>query len=172
MTWYLCDKFLFIDLSQDGHSTVTWNQLTHWEDCPSWSDFSPSPYTAGSLTYSFEKDPCDYFAAGKAKASTLSLSVLVAIEMFNALNALSEDNSLISMPPWSNPWLLVAMAFSFASHFLILYVPFLADIFEIVPLSVNEWLLVLLYSLPVVLIDEVLKLFGRHFFQMGKLKTE
>ena len=34
--------------------------------------------------------PCEYFTAGKAKASTLSLSVLVAIEMFNALNALSE----------------------------------------------------------------------------------
>lgn len=48
-----------------------------------------SPYTAGSMTYSFN-DPCDYFTYGKAKASTLSLSVLVAIEMFNAMNALSE----------------------------------------------------------------------------------
>ncbi len=35
-------------------------------------------------------EPCDYFTVGKAKASTLSLSVIVAIEMFNALNALSE----------------------------------------------------------------------------------
>ncbi|GMH43584.1 hypothetical protein BSKO_11506 [Bryopsis sp. KO-2023] len=172
VVWYLFDSFFFIDLSQDGHSTVTWHQLTHWEECPTWENFHPGPFTAGKETFSFEDNPCDFFSAGKAKASTLSLSVLVAIEMFNALNALSEDNSLFQMPPWSNPWLLVAMAFSFGSHFLILYVPFLADIFSIVPLSLNEWLLVLLFSLPVVIIDEILKFFGRHFFGTGKVKVD
>lgn len=30
------------------------------------------------------------------------------------------------------------------------------------PLSFNEWLLVLLYAMPVMLIDEVLKWVGRH----------
>lgn len=39
-----------------------------------------SPYTAGGRTVEFEH-PCDYFTSGKAKASTLSLSVLVVIEM-------------------------------------------------------------------------------------------
>jgi Ca2+-transporting ATPase len=42
-------------------------------------------------------------------------------------------------------------------------VPFLADIFNIVPLSLEEWQLVLLWSLPVILLDEVLKLFARIF---------
>ncbi len=65
---------------------------------------------------------------GKAKASTLSLSVLVAIEMFNAFNALSEDNSLLTMPPWSNMWLSVATAVSLGLHCVILYVPFLAEV--------------------------------------------
>ena len=59
------------------------------------------------------------------------------------------------MPPWINPWLLIAEAVSFGLHFLILYVPFLADIFGIVPLSFQEWLLVIIFSLPVILIDEV-----------------
>ncbi|KAM3321311.1 hypothetical protein P3S67_008513 [Capsicum chacoense] len=81
--------------------------------------------------------------------------------MLNSLNALSEDNSLIKMPPWRNPWLLVSMSASFGLHSLILYVSSLADIFGIVPLSLNEWLLVILLSAPVILIDEVLKFVGR-----------
>lgn len=36
--------------------------------------------------------------------------------------------------------------------------------FSIVPLSLNEWLLVLLFALPVILIDELLKMLGRRFF--------
>jgi P-type Ca2+ transporter type 2C len=61
--------------------------------------------------------------AGKTKAMTLSLSVIVIIEMLNALNALSEDASLLVQPPWSNPYLLVAITISIALHCLIMCVP-------------------------------------------------
>ncbi len=67
-------------------------------------------------------------ATGRVKASTLSLSVLVAIEMLNAFNALSEDNSLLAVPPWANPWLAAAAAVSLSLHCLILYVPPLAKV--------------------------------------------
>lgn len=159
--WFTQSSFMGIDLSGDGHSLVTYSQLSNWGQCPTWDGFKVSNFTAGNLVYSFESNPCDYFQGGKVKAMTLSLSVLVAIEMFNSLNALSEDGSLLVMPPWVNPWLLVAMSVSFGLHFLILYVPFLAQVFGIVPLSLNEWLLVLAVALPVILIDEILKLVGR-----------
>ncbi|EYU17397.1 hypothetical protein MIMGU_mgv1a002405mg [Erythranthe guttata] len=158
--WYTRSSFLGIDLSGDGHSLVTYSQLANWGQCSTWNNFTASPFTAGNQEIKFD-NPCDYFQTGKIKAMTLSLSVLVAIEMFNSLNALSEDGSLLTMPPWVNPWLLLAMSISFGLHFLILYVPFLAQIFGIVPLSLNEWLLVLAVALPVILIDEVLKFVGR-----------
>nr|CAB3463717.1 unnamed protein product [Digitaria exilis] len=158
--WYTHGSFMGIDLTGDGHTLVSYSQLSNWGQCSTWDNFTVSPFTAGTRTFTFD-NPCEYFQAGKVKATTLSLSVLVAIEMFNSLNALSEDSSLLTMPPWVNPWLLVAMSVSFGLHFLILYVPFLATVFGIVPLSLNEWLLVLLVALPVVLIDEVLKFVGR-----------
>ncbi|KAJ6303202.1 hypothetical protein OIU77_017146 [Salix suchowensis] len=159
--WYTSHTFMGIDLSGDGHSLVTYSQLANWGQCGSWKDFSVSPFTAGSQVFNFDANPCEYFRSGKIKASTLSLSVLVSIEMFNSLNALSEDCSLLRMPPWVNPWLLIAMSISFGLHALILYVPFLAQVFGIVPLSFNEWLLVLAVAFPVILIDELLKFAGR-----------
>ncbi|WOL00686.1 calcium-transporting ATPase 1, endoplasmic reticulum-type-like [Canna indica] len=159
--WYTHGSFMGIDLSGDGHTLVTYSQLSNWGECPSWEGFKVAPFTAGARRFTFDTNPCDYFQTGKVKAMTLSLSVLVAIEMFNSLNALSEDGSLLSMPPWVNPWLLLAMTVSFGLHFLILYIPFLAQVFGIVPLSFNEWLLVIAVAFPVILIDEVLKFIGR-----------
>ncbi|CAI9759184.1 unnamed protein product [Fraxinus pennsylvanica] len=169
--WYTHASFFGIDLSGDGHSLVTYSQLANWGQCHTWTNFSVSPFTAGAQVFTFDANSCDYFHTGKIKAMTLSLSVLVAIEMFNSLNALSEDGSLLSMPPWVNPWLLLAMSVSFGLHFLILYVPFLAQVFGIVPLSLNEWGLVLMVALPVILIDEFLKFVGRCTSGVGKSKA-
>ena len=164
--WYTRTEFWGIDLSQDGHTPVTWHQLTHWGECDNWKGFPGGKFTAGGEQYTFTG--CNYFHAGKVKASTLSLTTLVVIEMFNACNAISEDISLIVMPPWINPWLILAMFSSFALHFLILYVPALATIFSIVPLDFNEWMLVCAAAAPVWLIDEVLKFIGRNFVLEGK----
>ena len=141
----------------DGHTLVTWDQLSNWSECPTWQGFEAAPF----LGMDFSKNPCEYFTRGKVKASTLSLSVLVVIEMLNALNALSEDNSLLVIHPWVNPWLLLAIVASIGSHMFILYVPVMNTIFGIAPLSICEWKLVLAFSFPVILIDEVLKFIGR-----------
>ncbi|PHT63432.1 Calcium-transporting ATPase 2, endoplasmic reticulum-type [Capsicum annuum] len=160
IVWYTQASFLGINLVSDGHTLVELSQLRNWGEGSAWPNFTVSSFKAGNRLITFS-DPCEYFTVGKVKAMTLSLSVLVAIEMFNSLNALTEENSLIKMPPWRNPWLLVSMSASFGRHSLILYVPSLADIFGIVSLSLNEWLLVILISAPVILIDEVLKFVGR-----------
>ncbi|XP_056264205.1 sarcoplasmic/endoplasmic reticulum calcium ATPase 2 [Pseudoliparis swirei] len=98
---------------------------------------------------------------------TMALSVLVTIEMCNALNSLSENQSLLKMPPWSNPWLVGAICLSMALHFLILYVDPLPLVFQIRPLSWPQWVVVLKMSLPVILMDEALKFLARNFIEPG-----
>ncbi|XP_064612883.1 calcium-transporting ATPase sarcoplasmic/endoplasmic reticulum type-like [Liolophura sinensis] len=105
---------------------------------------------------------------GAPEPMTMALSVLVVIEMLNALNSLSENQSLVVMPPWSNWWLLGSIALSMTFHFIILYVDVMAAIFQITPLNVTEWMAVLKISIPVIILDETLKFIARKYTD-GKL---
>ncbi|RZC66289.1 hypothetical protein C5167_009981 [Papaver somniferum] len=95
-------------------------------------------------------------------ASTVSMTVLVVVEMFNALNNLSENQSLLVIPPWSNMWLVGSIILTMILHILILYVPPLSVLFSVKPLSWGDWTAILYLSFPVILIDEVLKYFSRN----------
>ena len=149
--------YVFYDWAEDQHTLVSFSQLANWGKCTTWDSFSVKDVDG----ISFEENPCSYFTAGKVHASTLSLSVLVVIEMLNALNALSEDGSLLVMPPWANPYVCLAIVVSVSIHCIILYIPVLADIFSIVPLNLDDWYLVWAFSFPVILLDELLKFVGR-----------
>ncbi|MEQ2246210.1 hypothetical protein ILYODFUR_035898 [Ilyodon furcidens] len=76
------------------------------------------------------------------------------------------------MPPWSNPWLVGAICLSMALHFLILYVDPLPVIFQICPLLWTQWVVVLKMSLPVILMDEVLKFLARSYIEPGSQTIE
>merc|ERR1712021_33498 len=109
----------------------------------------------------FKGISCDIFQA--PEAMTMALSILVTIEMANALNSVSENQSLLVMPPWVNIWLLLAMALSFSLHCMILYVDFLNVVFNISALSFDQWMVVMKFSLPVLLMDEALKFVARNY---------
>merc|ERR1712142_233159 len=127
---------------------LNYYQLTHHSQCPAQEG-------------RFKGVDCEIFDAPEAK--TMALSVLVVIEMLNALNSLSENQSLLVMPPWVNMWLLGAMALSTGLHFVILYVDVLATVFQVGPLSIAQWVAVMKISMPVLFIDEILKYVARNF---------
>ncbi|XP_061868107.1 sarcoplasmic/endoplasmic reticulum calcium ATPase 3 isoform X2 [Colius striatus] len=108
----------------------------------------------------FEDINCEIFES--RYPTTMALSVLVTIEMCNALNSVSENQSLLRMPPWLNIWLLGAIVMSMALHFLILYVKPMPLIFQVTPLSWPQWVVVMKISLPVILLDEGLKYLSRN----------
>ncbi|KAI1190929.1 putative calcium P-type ATPase [Nemania serpens] len=128
---------------------ISFYQLSHFHRCSA----------------EFANIGCQMFENHNAKsASTVSLSILVVIEMLNAMNALSSSESLLTLPLWDNMMLVYAIALSMALHFALLYTPFLQALFSIIPLDLTEWKAVLLISAPVILIDEVLKAIERQLF--------
>ncbi|KAI0442468.1 putative calcium P-type ATPase [Xylaria telfairii] len=128
---------------------ISFYQLSHFHRCSA----------------EFANIGCQIFEDNNAKsASTVSLSILVVIEMLNAMNALSSSESLLTLPLWENMMLVYAIALSMALHFALLYTPFLQTLFSILPLDWTEWKAVLFISAPVILIDEVLKAIERLSF--------
>lgn len=98
----------------------------------------------------FPEIGCQMFSDDMAKsASTVSLSILVVIEMLNAMNALSSSESLLTLPLWENMMLVYAIGLSMALHFALLYTPVLQALFSILPLNWLEWKAVVLISAPV-----------------------
>jgi len=147
----------FFKWAGDGHPLIDIKHLRDWGECSSWTDFSVASFGK----YDFSKHPCNYFTWGKQKPSTLSLTTLVVIEMLNALNALSDEGSLLTVGIFCNPWLIAAITGSILLHCMILYVPLFERIFNTVPLTLNDWALVMACAFPVVLLDEILKFFSR-----------
>ena len=92
----------------------------------------------------FKGISCEIFQA--PEPMSMALSILVTIEMCNAINSLSENQSLLVMPPWINPLLMGAMALSFGLHFVVLYVDFMA-VRDAMPLLLLSFFLLLLLSL-------------------------
>ena len=107
----------------------------------------------------FEGIHCEVFE--ETSANAMALSVLVIIELLNSLNSISENQSLLVMSPLKNLWLIGAIIVSLALHFVILYVDILALIFQVTPLNTTEWIAVLKFSFPVIILDEVLKYLSR-----------
>ncbi|XP_061189819.1 calcium-transporting ATPase sarcoplasmic/endoplasmic reticulum type-like isoform X3 [Saccostrea echinata] len=147
----------------DQGPQLNYYQLTHHMQCPA------EPGMFKGVDCHIFNDP---------HPMTMALSVLVTIEMLNALNSLSENQSLLVMPPWSNKWLIAAIALSMGLHFFILYVDFMAmryimsTIFQITPLNLAEWIAVLKISFPVIILDETLKFIARKFTDVQNVELD
>ncbi|KAM1464196.1 hypothetical protein ACFXTO_043888 [Malus domestica] len=135
--------FIWWFVYSDNGPQLPYSELMNFDSC-----------TTRETTY-----PCSIF--DDRHPSTVSMTVLVVVEMFNALNNLSENQSLVVIPPWSNLWLVGSIIITMILHVLILYVHPLSILFSVTPLSWADWTVVLYLSFPVIIIDEVLKFLSR-----------
>merc|ERR1719370_1993652 len=145
----------------DGPEMSYW-ELTHFMQC-----------TVDPDKFAFmESGDWDCSVFGDPHPMTMALSVLVTIEMLNALNSVSENQSLFVMPPTQNYLLCGAIALSMSLHFFILYVDPMPMIFNICPLTMSEWVIVMKISLPVLIADEAMKYIAREYIEKEPSEKE
>ncbi len=146
----ICCRSFFLSILASQHSScphVYVRLQTHFMQCT--DETYSSEYSGGNAQ--FAHSGCNTFQ--DPRPMTMALSVLVIIELLNALNrstrlhsrfashcsivctcmymcvgvcSVSEDQSIFSMPPWVNLYLIGADTLSLVLHFAILYVPVLA----------------------------------------------
>ena len=94
-------------------------------------------------------------------AQTLAFVTLCTSELIRAFAARSEYHSVLSIGLFSNRWMIWAVGFSFALVLLVVYVPFLQPFFDTVPLSLNDWLLMLPFFFASPIAMELVKVYFR-----------
>ena len=102
-----------------------------------------------------------YAADDMAKALTVSLTVLAVFQWFNAWNCRSENESVFTMNPFSNMFLVGATLVVIVLQLLVVYAPVLQGVFHTVPLALSEWLLIIAVAFSIIVVEETRKFFMR-----------
>lgn len=84
--------------------------------------------------------------AGSLKATSIAFTVFVMFQIFNVFNCKSGKI-------FSNSFLFIAIGLSFLLQLLVIYVPFFQGIFRTTTLGLNDWILIVLVSFTIIIID-------------------
>lgn len=90
-----------------------------------------------------------------ATCRTLALTTLVMSQLLHVFECRSERHSIFEIKLFTNPYLVGAVTVSMIMVCSILYIPFLANVFNTVPLKLGQWAIVLFYSGIIFLINSV-----------------
>ncbi len=97
-------------------------------------------------------------------ASTIAFTTLAAFQWFQAFNARATYNSILSVGLFTNGWLILGVAVAVVLQLFAVYTTMGQNLFGTVPLSLNDWLIILPVTASIVAVDEIfkkLKLYGK-----------
>jgi Ca2+-transporting ATPase len=93
-------------------------------------------------------------------AQTMAFTTLMLFQLFNALNARSDERSAFNRL-FHNHWLWGAVGLSLALHACVVYVPFLQQAFSTAALTLGDWLTCAVVASSVLWTSELVKILGR-----------
>jgi Ca2+-transporting ATPase len=94
-------------------------------------------------------------------AQTLAFGVLSFSQLFHAFNLRHSRRSIFSLGVASNPYVLAALFTGIFLQIFIISTPGVSGFFKVVPLSLQDWLIVFGFSVVPVAVNELVKIFIR-----------
>ncbi|MFH1585634.1 MAG: HAD-IC family P-type ATPase [archaeon] len=102
-----------------------------------------------------------HYIADIDKARTVAFTTMSMFQLFNVFNMRSIKFSLFKVGVFSNKWVTYSLIVSFALMLGVIYLPWISDVFQFVPLTIGELGLITLIASSVFVVGEIYKRF-RH----------
>lgn len=102
-----------------------------------------------------------YLPYGTVYASTVTLTLLAVIQWFNAWSCRSEYQSIFKMPLFSNMYMWFGTIIVIVLQYIVVTYPPAQKLLGTTAISGADWLLIVILSLSVVVVDEIRKLIYR-----------
>ncbi|WP_426348002.1 cation-translocating P-type ATPase [Alloiococcus sp. CFN-8] len=94
-------------------------------------------------------------------AQTMAFIVLSASQLIHSLNLRNVNKSIFSVGLFTNKYLIGAIVVGILLQDIVITVPFLANLFNVWDLALNDWLIVSGLALVPLIVNEIIKLFKR-----------
>ncbi|MFB6468445.1 cation-translocating P-type ATPase [Cytobacillus sp. Hz8] len=95
-------------------------------------------------------------------ATTMTLSGLIFSQIGAVMNCRTENQSVIKKGLWNNRTINVGIIIQVLFLGLMMYVPFMQDVFGTAPIGVKSWFFFFLIPPIILIIEEIRKAFSRH----------
>ncbi|MCP0886704.1 cation-transporting P-type ATPase [Ligilactobacillus sp. WILCCON 0076] len=96
-----------------------------------------------------------------AQATTVTLGAIIFCQIAAVLNCRYEKESMFQRYFWNNSLIFAGIIFEVVLFLALTYVPILQAVFGTAPLEYRDWLFLICIPFPLILIDEIRKLFVR-----------
>ncbi|MDK2901465.1 MAG: P-type Ca2+ transporter type [Thermosediminibacterales bacterium] len=90
-------------------------------------------------------------------ARTFAFATLITSELFRAQTARSENIPLFKLGLFTNKYMFWGTLLSFVMMLIVMYIPFISNVFKTVPLTLNQWLIIVGFSLLPAIVAEITK---------------
>jgi magnesium-transporting ATPase (P-type) len=100
------------------------------------------------------------------QATTMTLASIVFCQIGMVLNCRTEKQSIFKVGLFRNKRVLQGIVFEILLISLIIYMPFLQNIFQTAPIGIKEWAFLVILPPLIVLIEEIRKAFSRRYDKM------